>query len=67
MLGVTRQSQIPLTDDCECEGGLMVFACSDGRLVHAHRRVGAVLAHDGDAVHGVTALVKGVRLVLCLW
>jgi hypothetical protein len=45
----------------------MVFACSDGRLVHAHRRVGAVLAHDGDAVHGVTALVKGVRLVLCLW
>jgi hypothetical protein len=60
---VTRGVQVPLTDDSACEGGLLVFACSDGRLVHAKRRMGAMLAHDGDAVHGVTALVKGTRLV----
>lgn len=40
-----------------------MFACSDGRLVHVQRRAGAILAHDGDAVHAVTALVKGTRLV----
>ena len=55
--------QVPLTDDGACQGGLLVFACDDGRLVHAERRTGNILAHDGDAVHGVTALVKGVRLV----
>ena len=32
-------------------------------LIHAKRSMGNILAHDGDAVHGVTALVKGVRLV----
>ena len=52
-----------MTDDGSCEGGLLVFACSDGRLVHTQRLTGAILAHDGDAVHAVTALVKGTRLV----
>ena len=52
---------MPLTDDAACEGGLLVFACSDGRLVNAKRHVGSMLSHDGDAVHGVTALVKGTR------
>ena len=56
--------QVPLTDDDACQGGLLVFACSDGRLVHTRRRQGNILAHDGDAVHGVTALVKGIRLVV---
>ena len=54
-------AQVPLTDDGECEGGLLLFACSDGRLVHVKRRVGSIMAHDGDAVHGVTQLVKGIR------
>ena len=54
-------AQVPLTDDGECEGGLLLYACSDGRLVHVKRRVGSIMAHDGDAVHGVTQLVKGIR------
>ena len=61
-VGLTPLFQVPLTDDGACQGGLLVFACDDGRLVHAKRRTGNILAHDGDAVHGVTALVKGVRL-----
>ena len=27
--------QVPLTDDGARQGGLLVFACDDGRLVHA--------------------------------
>ncbi len=54
-------AQVPLTDDGECEGGLLLFACSDGRLLHVQRRMGSIMAHDGDAVHGVTQLVKGIR------
>jgi ubiquitin len=53
--------QVPLTDDGACEGGLLLFACTDGRLMHVQRRVGSIMAHDGDAVHGVTQLVKGIR------
>ena len=55
------RAQVPLTDDGCCEGGLLLFACSDGRLLHVQRRIGSLMAHDGDAVHGVTQLVKGVR------
>ena len=55
------QTQVPLTDDSECEGGHLLFACGDGRLMHVQRRVGSIMAHDGDAVHGVTQLVKGIR------
>ena len=54
-------AQVPLTDDGACEGGHLLFACPDGRLMHVQRRVGSIMAHDGDAVHGVTQLVKGVR------
>ena len=54
-------AQEPLTDDGACEGGLLLFACPDGRLLHVQRRVGSIMAHDGDAVHGVTQLVKGIR------
>ena len=54
-------AQVPLTDDGACEGGHLLFACGDGRLMHVQRRVGSIMAHDGDAVHGVTQLVKGVR------
>ena len=54
-------AQVPLTDDGACEGGLLLFACKDGRLMHVQRRVGSIMAHDGDAVHGVTQLVKGIR------
>ena len=55
--------QVPLTDDGARQCGLLVFACDDGRPVHAKRSMGNILAHDGDAVHGVTALVKGVILI----
>ena len=58
------QTQVPLADDGECEGGLLLFACSDGRLMHVQRRVGSIMAHDGDAVHGATQLVKGIRCKL---
>jgi hypothetical protein len=58
--------QVPLADDSACQGGMLVFAGIDGRLVHVTRRVGNLLAHDGDAVHGVTALVTGIRLVAAL-
>jgi hypothetical protein len=56
-------AQIPLTDDSSCEGGQLMFACSDGQLMYVQRRVGGIMAHDGDALRGatVTRLVKGVR------
>ena len=54
-------AQVPLSDDGACEGGLLLFAGSDGHLAHVHRHAGSIMAHDGDAVHGVTQLVKGIR------
>ena len=57
-------AQVPLTEDGACEGGHLLFACGDGRLMHVQRRVGSIMAHDGDAVHGVTRLVKGIRCEL---
>jgi hypothetical protein len=53
--------QVPLTDDGACEGGLLLFALNDGQLMHVQRHAGSIMAHDGDAVHGVTRLVKGIR------
>ena len=53
--------QVPLTDDGACEGGLLLFALSDGQLMHVQRHAGSIMAHDGDAVHDVTQLVKGTR------
>jgi hypothetical protein len=58
--------QVPLADDSACQGGVLVFAGTDGRLLPVTRRVGNLLAHDGGAVHGVTALVAGIRLVAAL-
>jgi predicted 2-oxoglutarate/Fe(II)-dependent dioxygenase YbiX len=60
-------AQVPLTDDGQCEGGHLLFACSDGQLMHVQRRVGSIMAHDGDAVHGVTQLIKGIRYWLKFW
>ena len=48
-------AQVPLTDDGACEGGLLLFACKDGRLMHVQRRMGSMMAHDGDAVHALLA------------
>jgi hypothetical protein len=59
-----RTVQVPLAHDTSCIGGRLLFACTDGRLVVAQRRQGCILAHDGDAVHGVTRLVQGVRFGL---
>jgi hypothetical protein len=38
-----------------------VFLTSAGDVVQPHRVAGGILAHDGDVVHGVTRLEKGVR------
>jgi hypothetical protein len=54
-----RTTQIPLTDDDECDGGHLIFA--DGRV---HRKVGLPLTHDGDEMHAVTPLNRGVRMGL---
>ncbi len=54
-------AQVHLTDDGVREGGHLLFACGDGRLMHVQRRVGSIMAHAGDAVHGVTRLVSGVQ------
>ena len=43
-----------------------MFALASGELVAAPRRVGAILAHDGDVVHGVTRLSAGTRYGLYL-
>jgi hypothetical protein len=56
-----RTVQVPLSDDAQTVGGRLVLLSSDGRVVPVVRRAGALLAHDGDIVHGVTSLVCGVR------
>ena len=62
-----RTVQVPLTgcggaeDDGGAVGGHLLFVSADGTLVAPGRTPGALLVHDGDAVHGVTALVAGVR------
>ena len=56
-----RTVQVPLTHDTSCIGGRLLFACTDGQLLPAQRREGCILVHDGDAVHGVTRLIQGVR------
>lgn len=59
-----RTVQVPLNHDSSCVGGRLLFACTDGKLILAQRRQGHILVHDGDAVHGVTRLIKGVRFGL---
>ena len=56
-----RTVQVPLSGDDACVGGRLVVLGPDGRLHRPARRVGALLAHDGDVVHGVTRLDAGVR------
>ncbi len=62
-----RTVQVPLTgcsgaeEDCGAVGGHLLFASADGTLAAPARTPGSLLVHDGDAVHGVTALVAGVR------
>ena len=56
-----RTVQVPLSGDDACVGGRLVVLGPDGRLHCPTRRVGALLAHDGDVVHGVTRLDAGVR------
>jgi hypothetical protein len=57
----SRTVQVPLTDDDTCEGGHLIFAYADGTTTRFKRCAGAMLAHDGGYVHGVTQLVRGVR------
>jgi hypothetical protein len=59
-----RTVQVPLNHESSCVGGHLLFACTDGQLVLTQRSEGHILAHDGDAVHGVTRLVSGLRLGL---
>lgn len=59
-----RTVQVPLNHDSSCVGGRLLVACADGKLMLAQRRQGHVLVHDGDAAHGVTRLIEGVRFGL---
>jgi hypothetical protein len=59
-----RTVQVPLNHDSCCVGGRLLFACTDGKLLLAQRKQGHILVHDGDAAHGVTRLIKGVRFGL---
>ena len=59
-----RTVQVPLNHDSSCVGGRLLFACTDGKLLLAQRKQGHILVHDGDAAHGVTRLIKGVRFGL---
>ena len=61
-----RTVQVPLVDDAACVGGKLVFVSGSGELLRMHRGVGMALVHDGDVVHGVSALVSGVRYGLFL-
>ena len=55
--------QVPLSgdDDGTCVGGHLAYAGADGTLLLPRRVAGAIIAHDGDVVHGVTRLDAGTR------
>ena len=57
--------QVALNGDDEYVGGKLVFATSTG-FVTPPRPAGGVTVHTHRAVHGVTALVSGVRYSLYL-
>jgi hypothetical protein len=57
--------QVALNDDDEYVGGKLVFATSSG-FVTPPRPAGGVTVHTHRTVHGVTALVSGVRYSLYL-
>jgi hypothetical protein len=60
-----RAVQVALNSDDEYVGGKLVFATSSG-FVTPPRPAGGVTVHTHRAVHGVTALVSGVRYSLYL-
>ena len=53
--------QVPLSGDNECLGGQLVFASPDDSVNVAARVPGVPIFHHGHEVHGVTALLRGVR------
>ena len=61
-----RTVQVPLVGDDACKGGRLVFIGADGSVSLPARRAGVPHAHDGAAVHAVTALISGVRYGLFL-
>ncbi len=57
-----RALSVPLSDlGSACVGGVLLFAGADGTPA---RRAGTLLAHNGNAVHGVTRLDAGTRYCL---
>lgn len=56
-----RTMQVPLNSDDSYEGGKLIFARQDGTLVMPRRPLGSCTLHEGNIVHGVTALESGVR------
>lgn len=61
--------QIALNPDTEYVGGRLVYAVprgNDSRFVIPERLAGAVTVHNDKIVHGVTALVSGIRYSLFL-
>lgn len=61
-----RTVQVPLMDDGTCVGGRLVYACGSGELLCVSRVRGCGIVHDGDVVHGVSALESGIRYGLYL-
>jgi hypothetical protein len=61
-----RTMQIALNGEDEYEGGRLLFATGAGFIL-PHRPAGGVTIHSGGIVHGVNAMVSGVRygLYLC--
>ena len=65
--GRTVQVPLPSPKGSECTGGNLVFLCGNsGEMRCVDRVPGVPLCHEGDAVHGVTALTSGVRYGLFL-
>ena len=60
-----RTMQVVLNDAHEYDGGLLIFATSNGFSV-PKRMAGSFTIHNYKSVHGVTALTRGVRYSLFL-
>jgi hypothetical protein len=56
-----RTVQIPLTGDDDIQGGKLIFLQDDGKVIHASRRPGVPIVHDGCHIHGVTRHTHGIR------
>lgn len=53
--------QVPLSATRDTVGGTLLFALPLGKIVTHKRIAGALVAHHGDVLHGVTRLVAGTR------